>query len=739
MDVSSFLETLAGTSREKFISERRVLSFDQYLSLFLERPALLGRNAPQYLLDILDFYGKSELKSPSGSRTRSALFDAPFDGGRDRLVGQEEVQEDFYRVLSDFVREGKASRLILLHGPNGSAKTSFVQCLARAMVRYSRTEDGTLYTFNWVFPKSSYQGKRLGFKSGSEGPPPLADTYAFLEEKDIAARLPAELGGHPLLLLPREERERLLDELEAGGTLPAGFRFADHLQLGDLAPISKRIFDALLAAYEGDLSRVLAHVQVERFYFSRRYRKGIVTVEPQMHVDAAIRQITMDESYSTLPPVLRHVPMFQVSGDLVDANRGMVEFSDMLKRPVDAFKYLLGTCETGRIHLGGAIVYLDIVFAGTTNDNYVQAFAKAPDFSSFKGRMELVRVPYIRDYRVEQQIYDIQVTSTVVGRHVAPHATLVASLWAVLTRMRKCDPEAGYAKALTEVVAKLSPLEKADLYATGTPPSGLKAEVARELVQAVPRIHDETRSSANYEGSFGASPREAKGVLLAAAHAPGFECLHPVRVFVEIEELIKHKSLYEFLQYPADGEYHDATALLGRVRERYAHLVEGEFKRAMGMVTEGEFEKLLQKYAAHASAFLKGEKVLHPITRDQAPPDEEFMGDLERRWEFKDRKRARQDFLGRIASFSLDNPGVPPDFGILFADQLESLKTAYYEEHKSEIERSLHLLLDHLDGANLSDSESAAAQGIIDEMCARFGYCRACIGPALTFLSLSKR
>jgi len=735
MDVTSFLENLAGTSKEKFVAERRVLSFDQYLSLFMERPGLLGRNAPQYLLDILDFYGREELDSPTGPRTRRKLFDAPFDNGRERLIGQEAVQEEFYRVLSDFAREGKASRLILLHGPNGSAKTSFVQCLARAMVRYSRTEEGALYTFNWIFPKSSYQGKRLGFKSGTDVPPPQADTYAFLSENDIAARLPAELGDHPLLLLPREERAKLLRELEEAGTLPSNFRFADHLRLGDQAPISKRIFDALLAAHEGDLSRVLAHVQVERFYFSRRYRRGIVTVEPQMHVDAAIRQITMDDSYSNLPPVLKHVPMFEISGDLVDANRGLVEYSDMLKRPVDAFKYLLGTCETGRIHLGGAIVYLDLVFAGTTNDKYVQAFAKTPDFSSFKGRTELVRVPYIRDYLVEKRIYDMQVTSKVVGRHIAPHATLVASLWAILTRMKKCNPEAGYPDELKEIVAGLSPLEKADLYSGGIPPAGLKPEVARELVQAAPQIYAEADGGALYEGGFGASPREAKGVLLAAAHAPGFDCLHPVQVFAEIEKLIGLKSLYEFLQYPTDGEYHDPAALLGRVKERYAALVEREFKSAMGLVTEGEFAKLLQKYATHASASLKNEKVMNPVTHVLAPPDEDFMSDLEKKWGLGDTRKARQDFMGRVASFSLDNPGETPDFATLFADLLESLKAAYYKEHEEDIERALRTVLDHLDGVNLSDSARKTAEEIVEEMCSRFGYCRSCIGPALTFLS----
>jgi len=736
MDCSSYLDTLSRQSRERFVAERRVLSFDQYLSLLADNPGLLGRNAAQYLKDTLDFYGTSETKAVGGDSTRFNLFDTPFDDGRERLIGQEEVQQTFYQLLSDFVREGKTGKLVLIHGPNGSAKTSFVQCLARALVHYSRTAEGAQYSFNWVFARSSYLGKRLGFDSAESGDEPeQQESYAFLDEQNVAALIPGGLRDHPIFLLPREERQKVLTQLIEEGNIPEGFRFSDHLLYGDLSPTSRKVFDTLLAAYNGDISRVLAHVQVERFYLSRRYRQGIVTIDPQMHIDASIRQITMDESYANLPPVLRHLSMFEASGDLVDANRGLLEFSDLLKRPVDTFKYLLGTCESSKISVGEAILYLDIVFVGTTNDKYMEAFTRTPDFSSFKGRIEVVRMPYIRDYSVEKQIYDMQVTREVVGKHIAPHSTYVAALWAVLTRMKKCVADQ-YPETIKAAVAGLSPLEKADLYATGQSPSGHRPDVARELAQAVETIYEDSGSGAAYEGSFGASPREIKGVLLAAAHSSEFECVHPVRVFHELEELMKQQSLYEFLQIAPDGEYHATEALLGIVRSRYISIVDREFKQAMGLVTDDDFVELLRRYATHASAHLKKESVVDPTTRAPAPPDKTFMRELEDRWDVTDetRERHREDFIGRIASFSLDHPGRRPSFKETFPTLFEKLKTAYFEQAGDQIRRTMTLVLSYLDGATLRSHETETAEKIVENMITMFGYCRGCIGPALSIL-----
>jgi predicted Ser/Thr protein kinase len=736
MDAERYVESLRKEAMERFSLEKRQLSFAQYMAAFSARPHLLGRSGAQFILATLDHFGRTERSGAVGRRTRFGLFDAPFDGGRERLIGQEEVQEAFYHTVADFVRERRTGRLLLLHGPNGSAKTTFVQCLARAMVHYSKTEEGGLYSFNWVFPRSSYLGKRVGFESGAASEP--HETYAFLDERDVAAVIPGDLRDHPIFLLPAEERQQFLDALVRDGAVPEGFHFSDHLVNGDLSPVSRRIFDALLAAYGGDLSRVLAHVQVVRFYMSRRYRTGIVTIEPQMHVDASIRQITMDESYANLPAVLRHVPIFELSGDLVDANRGLIEFSDLLKRPIEAFKYLLGTCETARITVGGVILYLDILFVGTTNDKYVDAFTRTPDFPSFKGRMELIRVPYLRNYEVEREVYDMQFERSMVGRHVSPHATWAAALWAVLTRLRRPDPE-GAPAALKGVLEGLSPMAKADLYAHGRPPSGLKSDVARELVQSIGWLSDEGAAASPYEGGFGASPREVRGVLMAAGRSTDVECLHPVGVFQAIRDLCRQKALYEFLQFTPSGEYHDVLALLEAVIERYTERVDREFQLAMGLVSDDEFERLLQRYATHVSAFLKKESVMDPITRLPVPADEAFLKDIEDRCGVGEaRERARQDFLGRIASFSLDNPGVEVPYRTLYEAWFEKLRTAYFREVRGEIHRTLRGVMDHLDGTKLSPDEDAAARKAVANLVERFGYCEQCVGPTVSFLAARK-
>ena len=154
---------------------------------------------------------------------------------------------------------------------------------------------------------------------------------------------------------------------------------------------------------------MLRHVQVERFFVSRRYRQAAATVEPQLAVDARSRQLTMDRSLASLPPALQSLTLYEYQGELVDGNRGMIDFADLLKRPIESYKYLLGTVEQGRVSLDVASLELDTVFIGSSNEGYLAAFKEIPEFQSFKGRMELVRVPYLLDYRVEQKIYDAQI------------------------------------------------------------------------------------------------------------------------------------------------------------------------------------------------------------------------------------------------------------------------------------------------------------------------------------------
>src|SRR5690606_40603839 len=96
---------------------------------------------------------------------------------------------------------------------------------------------------------------------------------------------------------------------------------------------------------------VLQHVQVERFFLSRQYRQGLVTVEPKQTVDARSFLVTPDSAYAALPAAVGSQALYAVQGDLVDANRGIVNFSDLLKRPYEHYKYLLTATETGQVAL----------------------------------------------------------------------------------------------------------------------------------------------------------------------------------------------------------------------------------------------------------------------------------------------------------------------------------------------------------------------------------------------------
>jgi predicted Ser/Thr protein kinase len=393
--------------REEFVANKRVLSFDDYFAMVMANPVAHTRTAARYLRDCMEHYGRVEVARPEGPLTRFSLFDIPWEGGRHRLVGQEQAQGELFAVLNNFVRDGRVTRLVLLHGPNGSAKSSLIACLARALEDYSTHDEGAQFKFSWVFPTSATAKKRLGF--GGAGRPDALGSYALLEEEDIAALLPADLSDHPLLLLPRARRARIFEALRRAGALGPDHSIGEYLLDGDLSPRSRAVADALLNSYKGDFQRLLQHIRVERYYFSRRYRRGLVTVEPQLHVDATIRQVTMDQGLASLPPALRNLNLFEPQGDLVDANRGLLEYNDLLKKPVDAFKYLLATCEKGTVTLPSAILHLDQVFIASSNEAHLAAFKQYPDFTSFKGRMDLVKMPYLRDYTAEQGIYDEQI------------------------------------------------------------------------------------------------------------------------------------------------------------------------------------------------------------------------------------------------------------------------------------------------------------------------------------------
>lgn len=61
---------------------------------------------------------------------------------KNKVIGLEKVQNQIYQILRAFSNLGQNNRMILLHGPNGSAKSTLISSLMDGMSAYSGTPEG---------------------------------------------------------------------------------------------------------------------------------------------------------------------------------------------------------------------------------------------------------------------------------------------------------------------------------------------------------------------------------------------------------------------------------------------------------------------------------------------------------------------------------------------------------------------------------------------------------------------
>ncbi|WP_437581214.1 PrkA family serine protein kinase [Sorangium sp. So ce887] len=697
----SELDTIASSMARRFSEEQRVLSFQQYLELFASNPVRFGRDAARYVRDMFDHFGTRTIKKPWGELTRFQLFDLPWElpptgpeqqgatasaayHGRDfALIGHEELQAEVYRVLCNFVREGRANRLVLMHGPNGSAKSTLAACMLRALEHYSTLDEGAVYRFHWVFPSRKTMRGSIGFGGDVKASAADGTSYAHLEDDQIDARLVIELRDHPLFLLPVRERRVLILKLyeDAGAAEPP----PEWLMSGKLSHKNQQVFEALLVASGGSLVETLRHVQVERYFISRHYRVGAVTIGPELSVDAGERQITADRSLASLPTSLQATTLFEAHGELIEAAGGVLEFSDLLKRPLDAFRYLQLTLETGEVSLPQQTVQTNVVMIGSANDVHLNAFREHPEFPSFRGRFEFLRAPYLRSYLDEQTIYDAQIVPFVT-RHVAPHATRVAAQFAVLTRMRQ--PEAKrYPDALAPLVSSLTAVEKMELFATGTAPERFDVEAQKVLRAGIEAIYHESDASVDFEGRLGVSPREVRSLLLDAAQSVDHACLSPFAVLSELDALCKRQAEYDWLkEKQLAGGYHDHRLFREVVRTRLLDTLEEEMRTASGLVDETRYAELFDRYISHVGVWVKGEKIRNPHTGDFENPDERMMREVEAllgvRTKHDDHRRG---LISAIAAWAIDHPGQKIVNAVVFPQQIRKVREAVFMERRKGV------------------------------------------------------
>ena len=352
-------------------------------------------------------------------------------------------------------------------------------------------------------------------------------------------------------------------------------------------------------------------------------------------------------------------------------------------------------------------------------------------------RLRRSRVPYLRRYKQEQQVYDAQITPTTVGKHVAPHATEVAAMWAVLTRLKKPIPDR-YPPEVKELVDQVTPVEKMHLYEEGAVPDRLSLAHGKELRKLRTDLYEESDAYPNYEGRSGASAREIKTALFNAAQHPDYRCLHALAVFEELEAICKDKSVYEFLLQEVVDGYHDHEEFVRAVQAEYLDRVDEEVRESMGLVSEGQYRELIERYVVNVSHWVKGEKIRNRHTGAMERVDEQRMAELEAivmpRGE--DAGEFRRGLISQIGAHKLDNPDAEMDYPRIFPDLFRHLRDHYFEERKRVLRRNKENVLKYLseDRGTLSSREQAQVESTLQAMSERYGYCEHCAKDAILFL-----
>ncbi|MFN0057417.1 MAG: serine protein kinase PrkA [Planctomycetota bacterium] len=750
MELNESLHQIETECRERFESRQRIKSFKDYLRDFGVNPYLYLRTAPQYCVDMFHYFGQVEVDRIGVKDRRWKLFDAEYDKFIDPLVGQERVQNDVYRQLVQFARRGRSDKMLLLHGPNGSSKSTTIELILRGLEKYSTTPDGMMFSFNWIFAERDERSGKIGFEREIPDTGPL-DSYARLKPKQIAARIPCELKDSPLFLIPRDERLTFIEDAIAAD--PDKHKYKDlnydHFLSGNLCPKCKKIYEALLAAYQGDWREVVRHVQVERHFVSKRYRMSAISIEPQGNIDASSRPATYEPTLH-LPNVLQGVSLIEATGDLIEANHGVVEYSDFLKRPLETNKYLLTTVEKSTIHLQNYTGFLDVVFTATANEKHLSLFKRTTDFASFKGRIELISVPYLLMYSKEAELYQRHIKHFSRGRHVTPHTARVAALWAALTRLRR--PQArNYGPDLAPIVARLTPLEKVMLYDHGELPLQLKDQERKLLRSNLRTIRDEHTDTegefegivgVEYEGRRGASAREMMSLLADAAENRNYSCLTPMSVFEELEHLVKDTSIYEFLRQQVDNGYNDCPKFIEDVKRYYLATVTQEVYDSIGLVDDREYERIFEEYFHHVKAFDLGEKLFIPSRGEYVEPSEQLMGRIEGLLSMSEPLKVfRSNLITKIAAYSIDHRDQDIKYDRLFPDIYDKLKRSFYNERDRTLTIVEHNILRH--GTNdfsfLSQDEQEQVLQALERMRSKYGYCVACAKDVIAFVLRSRQ
>jgi serine protein kinase len=530
-------------------------------------------------------------------------------------------------------------RILLLMGPVGGGKSSIVTLLKRGLEAYTRLDEGAVYAI--------------------EGCP---------------------MHEEPLHLIP----EDLRPEVEREHNL--------YIE-GDLCPACRVM---VKDKYDGRIEEVM----VERIAFSEKHRRGIGTFSPSDPKSQDISELTGSIDLSTIGAYGSESDprAYRFDGELNVANRGLMEFIEMLKSDEKFLYNLLTLSQEQSIKTGRfAMIYADEVIVSHTNEAEYLNFIANKRSEALHDRIILIKVPYNLRVSDEIKIYEkLLKQSSLKSVHIAPNTLRVASTFAVLSRL-EASKKAG-----------MSLLKKLKLY-DGEEVDDFSQKDVKELQEESQR-----------EGMDGISPRYVINALSSALARDEMRCLNPIDALRALRDgLDQHPS------FTRERREH-LLNLIAETRREYDELAKKEVQKAFVYSFEESAKTLLDNYLDNVEAFCNKTKLRDPITEEEVEPDERLMRSIEEQIGISEnaKKAFREEILIRLSAL---------------ARRGQAFTYTSHDRLREAIEKKLFADLKDIVKITTStktpdEEQLRRINGVVDRLISEQGYCRVCANELLRYV-----
>jgi serine protein kinase len=554
------------------------------------------------------------------------------------------IEEPIARIVEYFKSAAQRlevrKRILLLMGPVGGGKSTIVNMLKRGLEDWAKTPGGSVYAI-----------------------------------KDCP------MHEEPLHLIPHQLRA----EVEK--------HYGIYIE-GDLCPQCRYSLEKTYGGRHED-------VKVHRVVFSEKERVGIGTFSPSDPKSQDITELTGSIDLSTIGEVgVESDPRaYRFDGELNIANRGLMEFVEMLKVD-EKFLYSLLTLsqeqsiKTGRF----AMIYADEVILSHSNENEYIAFAGNRKSEALQDRIILVKVPYNLRVSQEERIYDklLHQSEALRNVHLAPNTLRVAAMFAVMTRLE--EPK----RQNVDIVKKMKLYDGEDV-------EGYKSKDVRELKEETIR-----------EGMDGISPRYIINRLSSALVRDGVTCINPIDALRAIKD--------GFEQHTGISAEQRERYLnhISQARKEYDELAKIEVQRAFVYSFEEMARTMCNNYLDNVEAFCNKERIKDPITEEEMDPDEQLMRSIEEQIGISENAKNtfRQEILIRISSYA--RKGKPFEY-----NSHERLKEAIEKKIFADLKDVVKITT----SAKTPDPDQLRRiNEVVDRLVKEHGYCPVCANELLTYV-----